>query len=105
MLALLTATHVRKHLATVSQILNLKESELEVLAKFMGHHLRIHRECYCLPSDYMQVAKVLRIILAMEKGVLHSFSGMILGELDQKSLKLFKLFSCAFSFVFTFAFS
>ena len=92
--ALLTATQLRKHLATVSQILNLKESELDVLATFMGHDLRIHREYYRLPSDYLQVAKVSRIMLAMEKGELHSFSGMTLDELDAKGLKLLKLINC-----------
>ena len=39
-LPLLTATHLKKHLVAVSQI---SESELDVLATFMGHVLRIHR--------------------------------------------------------------
>ena len=32
-------------------MLNLKENELDLLAKFMGNDIRIHREFYCLPSD------------------------------------------------------
>ena len=100
--ALLTATQLRKHLATVSQIINLKECELDVLATFMGHDLRIHREYYRLPSDYLQVAKVSRIMLAMEKGTLHAFSGMTLDELDQKGLKLFKLLSYYYAAWFCF---
>ena len=51
----LTSTGFRKHVATVSQMLNLKENELDVLAQFLGHDIRVHREFYRLPEDTIQV--------------------------------------------------
>lgn len=66
----LTSTSLRKHIATMTQLLNLKDNELDLLAQFMGHDIRIHREHYRLPSSTMQVAKVSKLLIAMEKGTL-----------------------------------
>ncbi|XP_060596084.1 neprilysin-like, partial [Ruditapes philippinarum] len=52
---LLTSTLFRKHIAVMAQMLNLKENELDVLAGFLGHDVRIHREFYRLPEDTTQV--------------------------------------------------
>ena len=40
----LKSTNLRKHVATSSQLLNLENNELDVLAKFMGHDIRTHAE-------------------------------------------------------------
>ncbi|KAJ8018642.1 hypothetical protein HOLleu_43267 [Holothuria leucospilota] len=45
----LTATNLRKHLATMIQLLNLKETELEQLANHMGHDITVHRQYYSFP--------------------------------------------------------
>ncbi|CAH1106923.1 unnamed protein product [Psylliodes chrysocephalus] len=39
----ITSTKLRKHVATAVQLLNLKENELDSLATFMGHDIRVHR--------------------------------------------------------------
>ncbi|XP_008188106.1 uncharacterized protein LOC103310706 [Acyrthosiphon pisum] len=41
---LLTSTKLRKHIATMSQLLNLSTNDREQLANFMGHDLAIHNE-------------------------------------------------------------
>ena len=48
---LLRSVNLRKHVASMSQILNLKDHELDQLADFMGHDMKIHREFYRLPND------------------------------------------------------
>ena len=65
---LLRATKLRKQIATMSQILNLKDNELDLLARYLGHDIRVHREYYRLPEDTLQVAKVSKLLLAMERG-------------------------------------
>lgn len=65
---LLRSTRLRKHIATMTQILNLKEHELDILARFLGHDIRVHREYYRLPETTLQVAKVSKLLLAMEAG-------------------------------------
>jgi integrase len=64
----LRSTKLRKHIATMSQILNLNENELDILAQFMGHDIRVHREYYRLPEATLQVAKVSKLLLMMEEG-------------------------------------
>ena len=78
----LTSTRLRKHIATVSQILNMKDNELEQLCTFMGHDISVHREFYRLPDDTLQLAKVSRLLIAMEQGKVSSFKGKSLNDIE-----------------------
>ena len=44
----LRSKYLRKHVAMISQITNLRDKELDLLAQFMGHDIRIHCEYYRL---------------------------------------------------------
>lgn len=65
---LIRSTALRKHIATMTQLHNMKDNELDVLAQYMGHDIRIHREHYRLPSATVQVAKVAKFLISMENG-------------------------------------
>eukprot|EP00057_Strongylocentrotus_purpuratus_P022884 XP_011677358.1 PREDICTED: uncharacterized protein LOC105444594 isoform X2 [Strongylocentrotus purpuratus] len=78
----ITSTQLRKHVATMSQILCLKDNELDVLATFMGHNIKVHREYYRLPENTLQVAKIAKILLLMEKGQMNKCSGMSLDSIN-----------------------
>jgi len=41
----------------------------------MGHDIKVHREFYRLPEETLQVAKVSKLLLAMERGELASLQG------------------------------
>ena len=75
------STKLRKHVATASQILALKEHQLETLANFMGHDLRVHREYYQLPDTVQRVTKLSRLFLSLERGNLSSQQGKSLDDL------------------------
>ncbi|XP_024116167.1 uncharacterized protein LOC112137866 [Oryzias melastigma] len=77
----LTSTHLRKHVATLSQIMNLKENELDQLAKFMGHDIRVHREYYRLTENTLQLAKMSNLLLAIEHGT-EAYKGKSLDEIN-----------------------
>lgn len=77
-----TSTRLRKHVATISQILNLTESELDILCTFMGHDIKVHRKFYRLPEGTLQVAKLGRILVAMERGETHLYKGKKLDEIE-----------------------
>lgn len=64
----ITSTGLRKHIATMSQLVNLQDNELDVVAQYLGHDIRTHREHYRLPTSTVQVAKVTKLLLAMEGG-------------------------------------
>ncbi|XP_048855405.1 uncharacterized protein LOC125739885 [Brienomyrus brachyistius] len=78
----LRSTQLRKHVATLSQVLNLKNNELDQLADFLGHDLRVHRDFYRLPVPTTQLAKISKLLLTMEKGQLSSVQGKSLDEIE-----------------------
>ena len=77
---LLRSIKLRKHIATVSQVANLKDNELDMLAKFMGHDVRIHRKFYRLPDETLQVARVSKLLMACSGG--GNIAGKNLEEID-----------------------
>ena len=70
-----TSTKLRKHVATVAQVLNLTNHDLEVMANFMGHDITVHRSFYRLPQETLQVAKMGRLLMAFNNGTIGHYSG------------------------------
>ena len=79
---MLTTTRLRKHVASLAQVLALKEHEMDMLASFMGHDLRIHREFYRMPLDIHQVARFSKEFLACEEGRINEFAGKCLSDIN-----------------------
>ena len=71
----LTSTNLRKHVATVSQILILKGNELDTLTLFLGHDIRVHCKFYRLPNDVLQMSQLAKIFMLMETGELGKHKG------------------------------
>ena len=83
---LITGTNLRKQVATLSQVVNLRDNELDILAQYMGHDVRIHREVYRMPSGTMQLAKISKLLIALDKGTLpqnRSLEDIEIGEEDE----------------------
>ncbi|XP_058262888.1 uncharacterized protein LOC131363913 isoform X1 [Hemibagrus wyckioides] len=78
----LSSTKLRKHIATLSNVLNLNNTELDQLADFLGHDVRVHREYYRLPEGTLQLAKISKILMALETGRLGEFTGKNLDDID-----------------------
>lgn len=78
----LTSTKLRKQTGTLSQVLNLSNTELDQLADFLGHDIRVHRQFYRLPEGTLQLAKISKILLALEKGRLADFKGKSLDDIE-----------------------
>lgn len=89
---LLRSTQLRKHVATLSQVLNLKNHELDQVADFLGHDIRVHRQYYRLPEATTQLAKISKLLLAMEKGSLKDLQGKTLEEIQIEGITIVKLF-------------
>lgn len=77
----ITATKLRKHLATLTQVLNMSENDIEQLSTFMGHTVGVHRGSYRLPDDVFQTAKISKLLLLMEKGTASEYKGKSLDEI------------------------
>lgn len=62
----------------MTQILGLSETNLDVLAKFMGHDIRIHRQFYRLPEYTVELAKVTKIMPTLTLGICPNTKAKIL---------------------------
>ncbi|XP_070539091.1 uncharacterized protein [Ptychodera flava] len=78
----LTSINLRKHVATVSQFMNLSNNELDVLAGFLGHDINVHRNYYRLPQATLQVCKISRLLMSLERGDTDVFRGKTLEEIE-----------------------
>jgi hypothetical protein len=75
------STKLRKQLATSAQMVALKEHELEQIASFMGHDIRVHAAYYRMPDEVARVTKLSKLFLAIEQGKLPSQAGANLDSL------------------------
>ncbi|XP_076139300.1 uncharacterized protein LOC143138451 [Alosa pseudoharengus] len=78
----LKSTKLRKHVATLSTVLNMTETEMDQLANFLGHDLVVHREYYRLPEGTLQLAKISKVLMSIEQGRLMEFKGKNLDEIE-----------------------
>ncbi|KAK0136276.1 hypothetical protein N1851_027826 [Merluccius polli] len=72
---------LRKQIATLLSVLNLKDADRDQLARYLGH-IRIHDDFYRLKLDTLQIAKVSKLLLAMQQGQIGDYIGMNLDEID-----------------------
>ncbi|KAL2099510.1 hypothetical protein ACEWY4_003904 [Coilia grayii] len=63
--------------------MNLRNNELDQLADFLGHNIAVHRQYYRLPEATVQVTKIAKLLLALEKGKLPELQGKTLDELGE----------------------
>ena len=80
------STNLRKFVATVSQIVDLRENTLDWLAKHMGHDINVHRQYYWLHESTLELAKVSKVLLAVDDGRAGQFAGKNLDEITVKGL-------------------
>nr|CAI5856475.1 unnamed protein product [Callosobruchus analis] len=78
----ITATSIRKHLATVMQLLNFSENDLAQLSKFMGHTLKTHCSFYRLSDNLYQTAKVSKLLLLSASGGIEKYKGKLLDDTE-----------------------
>ena len=62
----------------------MKENDVQEVARHMGHELAVHRKFYRLQDDVIELAKISKLLIAVENGRTHHFKGMSLDDLDLK---------------------
>ncbi|MGH0168205.1 UNVERIFIED_CONTAM: hypothetical protein FKN15_054005 [Acipenser sinensis] len=60
----------------------MRKTELDQLADFLGHDISVHQQYYRLPEGTLQLAKISKILMAMEIGRLSEFKGMKLDDIE-----------------------
>ena len=77
----ITSTRLRKHVATVAQVLSLSKNDLEIMASFMGHDITVHRSFYRLPQETLQVARMGRLLTAFNNGTIGQYTGKSIDDI------------------------
>ncbi|XP_064630705.1 uncharacterized protein LOC135494501 [Lineus longissimus] len=77
---------LRKYMATTAQIIDMSANELKMVADHMGHNVNIHTDVYRLQSSVLERAKVARVLIAMENGVINKFQGKKLDAINIEEL-------------------
>jgi len=89
--AAITSTKLRKHIATISQVLSLKETEVDWLARHLGHDIKVHRDFYRRHESTIEIAKVSKLLLTVDQGETSKFVGKTLAEIDLNGKWLYGL--------------
>jgi len=63
-------------------VFSLTNVELEELARHMGHELSVHRSFYRLQEDVIELAKVSKLLIAVEEGKAHKYKGVPLDDIN-----------------------
>lgn len=63
-------------------MLNLQANEADRLTDFLGHDIRVHRQYYRLPQGTIQLAKMSKVLLAVENGTLSQYKGQALDNIE-----------------------
>lgn len=72
----MTSSKLQTQLATLAQVLNLKENSQDILAAFQGLNIRIYRAFYRLPENAIEVAKVSKLLHCINNGTINRFKGL-----------------------------
>ncbi|KTG34020.1 hypothetical protein cypCar_00030126 [Cyprinus carpio] len=57
-------------------------NEMDDLADFLGHDIRVHQQYYQLPEGTLQLAKISKSLMAVERGQLSESKGRNLDEIQ-----------------------
>jgi len=79
---LISSSRLRKYLATVCQILDFEDYELEWLSRHLAHDLNTHKNHYRQHDATVEIAKIGSLIVAADAGQLSKYAGKKLSEIN-----------------------
>lgn len=80
--SLIASTSLRKYIATVTQVFNLTENEIDWLAWHLGYDARVHTEFYRLHESAAELSKVSQILMAVDRGEVNKYAGKPLSNIN-----------------------
>jgi hypothetical protein len=64
------------------QITDLSSGELKWLANHMGHEVNIHEQVYRIHDSTIELAKISKLLMAVDCGKVGQFAGKKLDDID-----------------------
>ncbi|XP_033737472.1 titin homolog [Pecten maximus] len=78
----ITSVSMRKYIATLSQVIDMKEHELEWLCGHLGHTANIHKLHYRATSGFIERVNIGKLMLLQDLNVAGQFAGKRLQDID-----------------------
>ena len=66
---LITSTKIRKHMATVLQLLDMNNAKLEWVTEHPGHSPDVHKTWYRQEASTVELTKVAKLLIAKDNNV------------------------------------
>ena len=86
------STKLQKYIVTVLQIVDLNSSELDWLARHLGHDIAVHSEYYKLHDHTIELSKVSRLLLVVDEGNASKWADKKLDEIGVHGMCAMKNF-------------
>ncbi|XP_021353744.1 uncharacterized protein LOC110450516 [Mizuhopecten yessoensis] len=84
----ITSTNLRKYMATITQVLDLKEQEMQWVLSHMGHTLDVHKIHYRATSDVIEATQIAKILLLQDTGSFGKFRNKSLQDIQLDDIVL-----------------
>ncbi|EDO44066.1 predicted protein [Nematostella vectensis] len=84
----ITGTNLRKYIATVSQFGALTQTDIDWLARHLGHDVHVHHEFYRLHESTAELAKVSKLLIAVDEGRISHLKGTVSSD-EEESIEVF----------------
>ncbi|ESO84729.1 hypothetical protein LOTGIDRAFT_168393 [Lottia gigantea] len=76
------ATNLRKHTATISQIVNLTDQELKNLCRHLGHTQRVHENHYRQTLGLVERIDIAKLMIMQEHNLIATYANKKLSEIQ-----------------------
>ena len=83
------STKLRRSVATMSQLADLNDTEVDWLARHLGHDIRVHREYYRLQTSTITLSKVSKMLMAVDSGVQNRWTRINLSQIDEEGIYIY----------------
>ncbi|XP_050519515.1 uncharacterized protein LOC126893411 [Diabrotica virgifera virgifera] len=64
----------------------MSENQYDWLARHLGHDIKVHRDFYRMHESAIELTKVSRLLIAVDKGEVNKFAGKSIDEIEIKDL-------------------
>ncbi|XP_063403047.1 centromere protein F-like [Mytilus trossulus] len=75
------ATNLRKHCATIAQVIGLTDHELKYLCRHLGHTVQVHEMHYRSTSGLIERLEIAKLMLMQENNMVGKFQGKTLKDI------------------------
>lgn len=83
---LIKSTQLRKHVATIAQILVLNEEELGHISNHMGHSKAVHKDFYRQQESVIEKTHITKLLQLVNTGNIAKYKGKTLNDVNLKDI-------------------